>query len=50
MAELQEMRHMLKQVIFTGIYWHQDGKIQNSKETEGYGVTNLQVHAPLNVS
>lgn len=38
MAKLEEMRHMLKQVIFTGIYWHQDGKIQNFKETEGYGV------------
>lgn len=42
MAKLKEMRHMLKQVIFTDICWHQDGKIQHFKETEGYGVEVLR--------
>lgn len=50
MAKLKEM-HMLKQVIFTDICWHQDAKIQYFKETEGCGVeVLLQVHAPLPLS
>lgn len=51
MAKLKEMRYLLKQVIVTDICWHQDGKIQTFKETEGYGVeVLLQVRAPLSLS
>lgn len=41
MAKQKEMRHMLKQVIFTDICWNHNGKIRNFKETEGYGVEVL---------
>lgn len=51
MAKLKEMGHMLKQVIFTDICLHQDGKIQNFKETADYEEERLvQVHVPLSLS
>lgn len=47
-AKLKEVRYMHKQLIFC---WHQDGKIQNLKETEGHGKeVFLQVPAPLSFS
>lgn len=49
MAKLKEMRHTLKQVIFTGIRWHQVGKIQNFKENADYEEEGL-VHVPLSLS
>lgn len=50
-AKLKEMRHTLKQVIFTDICLHQNGKIRDFKEIKGYAVEVLsQVHVSMCLS